>query len=129
MEVYKQPKMLECMHTFCGDCIDKMMKHNGEQQDTVVCPTCRFETKVGEKKWRLLQNYVMEQKVKSHNVSLKQENSSFNCSECEAEAAVNICTDCPALKLCESCTVHHKKCVRFKDHSIQSIQSASNEQL
>ena len=67
--------------------------------------------------------------MKSHNVSLKQENSSFNCSECEAEAAVNLCTDCPALKLCESCTVHHKKCVRSKDHSIQSIQSASNEQL
>ena len=46
MEIYKQPKLLECMHTFCGGCIEKMMKHNGEQHDGVVCPTCRFETKV-----------------------------------------------------------------------------------
>ena len=46
MEIYKQPKLLECMHTFCGGCIDKMMTHNGQQQDSVVCPTCRFETKV-----------------------------------------------------------------------------------
>ena len=46
MEIYKQPQMLECMHTFCGGCIDKMMKHNGQQHDGVVCPKCRFETKV-----------------------------------------------------------------------------------
>ena len=33
------------------------------------------------------------------------------------------------MKLCESCSAHHKWCARFQDHSIIDIEGASNDEL
>ena len=44
-DVYKQPQLLHCMHTFCSHCIQQLTsKQDGRL--TVVCPVCRFVTKV-----------------------------------------------------------------------------------
>ena len=44
-DIYKDPKLLHCMHSFCGACIEKM-KHQEDEKPSVVCPICRFVTKV-----------------------------------------------------------------------------------
>ena len=33
------------------------------------------------------------------------------------------------MKLCENCSAHHKRCKKFKEHSIIDIEGASNEEL
>ena len=71
----------------------------------------------------------MEQEVKWYNMAVLRDSSSFQCSECEVENAVNICTDCPSMKLCESCTNHHKRCAKYKHHSVQTLEGVSNEEL
>ena len=44
-DVYKQPQLLHCMHTFCSHCIQQLTsKQDGRL--TVICPVCRFVTKV-----------------------------------------------------------------------------------
>ena len=37
LELFKNPKMLPCHHTFCHDCIVKLFEHKNE----LVCPECR----------------------------------------------------------------------------------------
>ena len=63
LDQYVNPKLLSCMHTFCSNCISKLLQkgiyhkdqrqqhqhqfykqHN--QQMTVTCPECRAFTKV-----------------------------------------------------------------------------------
>ena len=44
-EVYKNPTLLQCMHTFCSGCIDKLVQVQ-DGTKTVSCPNCRFVTKV-----------------------------------------------------------------------------------
>ena len=44
-EGYKKPTLLNCMHTFCAECINQLVvQHDGIK--TVSCPNCRFVTKV-----------------------------------------------------------------------------------
>ena len=45
-DLFKNPKLLHCMHSFCGECIDKMVKQEEGKKATVVCPICRFVTEV-----------------------------------------------------------------------------------
>ena len=45
-EVYKNPTLLHCMHTFCGKCIEKLVEVQQDGTKTVSCPNCRFVTKV-----------------------------------------------------------------------------------
>ena len=45
-DMFKNPKLLHCMHSFCEECIDKMVKQEEGKKPTVVCPICRFVTEV-----------------------------------------------------------------------------------
>ena len=42
---YTDPRLLHCMHTFCYGCIVQLLNVSDHQD--VVCPMCRFVTKVG----------------------------------------------------------------------------------
>ena len=43
-ETYKQPMMLQCLHTFCMKCIERVVTHGDNEH--VTCPQCRYVTKV-----------------------------------------------------------------------------------
>ena len=45
-EEYKNPTLLQCMHTFCSGCINKLVQVQQDGTKTVSCPNCRFVTKV-----------------------------------------------------------------------------------
>ena len=45
-EEYKNPTLLQCMHTFCSGCINKLVQVQQDGTKTMSCPNCRFVTKV-----------------------------------------------------------------------------------
>ena len=45
-DIYTEPKLLHCMHSFCGACIEKMVMRQEDEKPSVVCPICRFVTHV-----------------------------------------------------------------------------------
>ncbi len=46
--IFKEPKLLNCLHSFCKQClIDNFLSGCGERNTSINCPRCKQETMVG----------------------------------------------------------------------------------
>ena len=41
LEIYVDPKLLQCNHVYCEDCLTKLVSRDKQGKPTVTCPTCR----------------------------------------------------------------------------------------
>jgi len=47
LEQFKEPKALQCLHTYCKECLAKLVKKKGSDH-VIPCPACREDTKVSK---------------------------------------------------------------------------------
>ena len=45
LELFTEPKVLPCCHTFCKKCLEGILE-KAEEKEKLVCPQCRAEHKV-----------------------------------------------------------------------------------
>ena len=45
MEHFKEPKVLPCLHTYCKECLEKLVKKQ-RYDHVITCPECRKASKV-----------------------------------------------------------------------------------
>ncbi|XP_063419073.1 tripartite motif-containing protein 2-like isoform X3 [Mytilus trossulus] len=130
LEVYKNPKCLDCLHTFCEACIDNHVmsectykKYSDYREFT--CPLCRKRTQLplgGVKK--LPDNFLVSG---LSEVVGRQKPSKFPfCDICKLvhhkhREATSKCLDCNKL-LCKSCVELHKDTKVTKGHSIFDVE-------
>ena len=112
--VYKDPRLLSCHHSFCMNCLKKIIKKNA-----IWCPTCREITVLPNNdiyslKVNFMLNKFMAQmdKVQSSDKAL--------CQFCLDENAALKCQECSQL-ICEECSEKHKAMKTFKDHKIYKL--------
>ena len=107
----KNPRLLSCHHSFCTDCLKKVMKSG-----SILCPTCREKTTVTNNEITSLKVNFMLKEFSTH---LEQLHSSpaLMCQLCLVENAVLKCQECIQL-LCEDCSLKHNKVKTFKDHKL-----------
>ena len=109
--LHKNPRSLSCLHTFCTDCLKKVMKGGA-----ILCPTCRKSTTVPDNDINCLVVNFMLQEVKAHLDEVHSSKALF-CHLCLAESAVLKCQECVQL-LCEDCSLKHYKVKAFEDHKL-----------
>ncbi|XP_072168840.1 E3 ubiquitin-protein ligase TRIM71-like [Diadema setosum] len=125
------PKILQCLHSFCRPCLEKRVA----EPDRVKCPVCMHETSLGDMGLdgltsSILINNILDV-VSSHDDELdgrmfgSADNHRRQCSSCEeGQIATRVCKDCSEA-LCESCVLAHQRVRLTKDHTIVYLEGVN----
>src|SRR6218665_1335013 len=127
-EVYRDPKGLPCLHTFCMKCIQETgLKTNKGPGGEMPCPICRRLFKIPLEGFSgLPKNLFIESLTQMMNVSSQSAPSKALCDACLEEntaagrdlrAADMFCVDCKQ-KYCVECSRHHSKFKLTKAHKL-----------
>ena len=117
-ELYKKPKYLPCYHSYCEECLVKLVV-----QSNITCPECR-KTSVapsgGVKQLpnnffinRLLDEVALKRKVEGEEEA--------KCDQCTRSDPVQaLCLDCSEF-LCNHCFEHHKYGKESQKHNMMPL--------
>lgn len=114
--VGRNPKLLQCHHSFCTSCLEQLVQNN-----QIHCPTCRVRTDVPSNNvnqlttdFHLMRMYEREQQVISQ---MKNVTMDMCCQMCHKQEGVNKCQDC-SKRLCSACTQKHDSVSHLKGHTV-----------
>ncbi|ELU12702.1 hypothetical protein CAPTEDRAFT_129838, partial [Capitella teleta] len=132
-EIYKRPKTLICLHTFCSDCLEKHQDAEVERSyrymlysRAISCPICRKKTELPSGGvCRLPDNFLVDNLTDVVNRSRTTSDQQVPCEICKPASgrrlAISKCLDCSKL-LCSNCVELHKKTKVTEKHSIFDIE-------
>jgi len=138
-EVFTDPRVLPCMHTFCLKCLMDYGK-DSQPGDSMACPMCRKEFTVpGDGLSGTPKNFFMEKLVHVRKLSASQEAQHIACDVCssdEASAGETVklasmyCVQCQQ-NYCEQCSLYHRNMKSCSSHTQVDIgkESVSVEQI
>ena len=108
LDSYKDPRLLQCFHVFCKDCLERLVVQD-HQGLSLSCPNCRRSTLLPPDGVSGLQsafhtNHLFE--IQDALEKLKEPKQT-QCEKCETHIATGFCRDCGQF-ICAKCTeIHH----------------------
>ena len=123
-EMYKKPKYLPCYHSYCEECLVKLVV-----QSNITCPECRKTSVVpsgGVKRLpnnlfinRLLDEVALKRKVEGEEEA--------KCDLCVRGDVVEVlCLDCGAF-LCHRCFDYHKYSQEYQNHNMMPLNEVQSK--
>nr|XP_047141802.1 E3 ubiquitin-protein ligase TRIM33-like isoform X2 [Hydra vulgaris] len=119
-DVFKSPKLLQCMHTLCENCIVSLALEN-----IICCPLCSHQTLKKNGISELVPNIIIA--TESTQVMNQELAVTSICTQCD-NLALCFCCEC-STKMCESCAIIHNKSDGVLKHQICNIERASLTQI
>jgi len=127
-EVFKDPRVLPCIHTFCLRCIQGWSKDK-RPGDKVECPLCRKGCCIPEDGLQgLPRNFFVEKMLRIRDLTSVKEQKTL-CDICTYRAdsgaakinsATTYCLYCQE-NLCHSCATAHRKQKMSRDHKLLQV--------
>ncbi|XP_038052390.1 tripartite motif-containing protein 3-like [Patiria miniata] len=131
---FKDPKILDCFHSFCLNCLEEMMSKQKSETEKITCPVCRKETQVrGGSLQHLSNSFFISSLVDEFNQQ-KQElgeasGTSERCKECEKGLeALWRCLDCK-VNICKKCQDAHTRPKHTNDHQLIPMQDVRKSRV
>ena len=130
LDAFKDPKLLQCFHVYCKDCLQRLVVTDRQGQLSLRCPTCRQSTllppatNVSDLQPAFHIHHLFEiqdalEKVKAPKKVL--------CTKCNKNRpATSYCRDCGKY-ICTSCTTVHSDWDDFAEHEVVALEQLENK--
>ena len=117
LEPYTDPKLLQCFHVFCENCLKPLVRQTPQGQD-VECPNCRQPTSLPQNGVPGLQGAFLIHHLIDIQDILKRVSSpaKTKCDKCEKREPSCYCRTCGFI--CEKCKDFHSEWRDFSTHEI-----------
>ena len=132
MNIYTQPKLLDCLHSFCLNCLQELRDRQDKDNRMLTCPVCRHVTILTEKEVAGLPNdYTLSATVEEVTLQekLQGQGSEIKCQACdEGNKAISRCMDCDHF-LCQECQRAHERMAVMKSHQIYTLSQLRSGEI
>ena len=126
LDAFKEPKMLQCFHVYCKDCLQRLVVQDRQGQVSFSCPTCRQstilppDTDVSSLQSAFHVNHLFE--IQEALEKLKDP-CKLQCEKCSKRTRTvqSFCRDCGQF-LCERCFETHSEWKEFSQHEVVSVE-------
>lgn len=120
-EVFKDPRLLECYHTFCFACIEEYLEANSRGNE-FKCPLCKTDTKVPENGASDFERNCFVGDIRESDAEDGKEK--ICCDVCgEKSKAKSFCYECNQ-RLCSFCVSFHEKLQATREHNVAGIDES-----
>ncbi|XP_038054647.1 E3 ubiquitin-protein ligase TRIM71-like, partial [Patiria miniata] len=122
---FRQPKLLDCLHSFCLRCLHDLRQSQDPSGTKLTCPLCRRETMlkvsgVADLPHNFAFSALVEE-VTMQEKLLEGQGSDIKCQNCDEEnQAISRCADCDHF-LCQECQKAHGRMTVMKSHKIYTL--------
>lgn len=124
LDLYKEPKMLQCFHVFCKQCLQPLaVAKGGVMGQSLCCPNCRRQTDIPTGGLSALQGAFFTNNLMEIQKMLKTLTNGM-CNKCKKREAVCCCTTCGVV--CQRCKETHYEWEDLSAHEIIDIDSFTN---
>ena len=125
LDAFKDPRLLQCFHVYCKDCLQRVVTQDQQGQLSLRCPTCRRSTRL------LPESTVSDLQPAFHIHHLFEIQEAFEkvkepqnvqCGKCikETRTATSYCRDCGEF-ICAACTDIHTQWETFSGHEVVAL--------
>ena len=122
LEAFKDPKLLQCFHVYCKECLDRLVVTDQQGQVSICCPTCRRATllppatTVADLQSAFHIHHLFEIQDAFDKVKEPQK---VLCGLCKKDAriATSYCRDCGNF-ICSSCVDSHVQWTSLAKHEV-----------
>ena len=121
-DVYQDPRILSCLHSYCLQCINKI---HVQGTNSITCPSCYHPTTLPDGGMASLPlNIRLIEEAEQDKVIQRLISSPLPvCESCEdSTASVAYCRDCDDL-LCQECWDMHRKMKSLRSHFAFAIDN------
>ena len=130
LDAFKDPKLLQCFHVYCKDCLQRLVVTDRQGQLSLRCPTCRQSTLlppatgVSDLQPAFHIHHLFEiqdalEKVKAPKKVL--------CTKCNKNRpATSYCRDCGKYT-CATCTAIHSDWDDFAEQEVVALEQLENK--
>ncbi|XP_038054682.1 E3 ubiquitin-protein ligase TRIM56-like [Patiria miniata] len=122
---FRQPKLLDCLHSFCLQCLHELRQSQDPSGTKLTCPLCRHETMLKGSGVADLPNNcafsALVEEVTMQEKLLEGQGSEIKCQNCKEEnQAISRCMDCDHF-LCQECQKAHERMTVINSHKIYTL--------
>ena len=125
LDDFKDPKLLQCFHVYCKDCLQRLVVQDQQGQLSLSCPTCRQSTVLPQAtgvsglQSAFHVHHLLEIKDALEKV---KEPQNVKCDKCKPpQPATSYCRDCGEF-ICATCTTVHKQWDAFSKHEVVAME-------